>query len=973
MEIWNPAAKSSGTAYLVADRLALTAYHNVQGAEGLQVRALDREGRTNWASAEVLWPESAPDLDHEPQADAALIRITSASWVPPGGEWVRWGRIGAEEPPPTASTGRLSFLAIGFPKSEKRGMIRDTKEIRGHIETLTGLKSLGLITAYVDQVAVPDKAGASRWSGASGSALFVGGRLIGVVIKDRRQDYSADQLTAVSVASLTARPGFALALKAAGVELLLEDVTASDPEGPPTAYDIDVPRGLNNLPELPSPHFVGRAEEMAELKESLSGGSQTITQVLHGLGGVGKTTLALHYAHGHVDAYRLVWWIRSDAPELIEAGFASLTHRLRGGESAGLTTEQAVEWAVGWLQTHPGWLLVFDNAERPEHVHRWSGQLRSAGRHLVTSRYRRGWICTPIALRMLDEDASLTLLSRLAGGDDEADEARALAADLGHLPLALEQAGAFIGQTGITTAEYRSMWNQYPSHVTDVAPGGSNPERTVARIWRITLAALERQDPRAESLLRIAAWYAPTGIPRRLFAGLSRDPIDLAQLVGLLADYNMITLEPEGFGLHRLVQMVARTPNTDDPHSEAERISTARRHAAALLGNERPEGSLLNVESWPACRALLPHVEALVGAGESAEDPAYIADLLDWAGRFLSEQGSLRQSMHFLERHLALTARVYGEDHPRTTYARNNLGTAFARDPERAIPMYERALEGAVRVLGEDHPYTLISRQNLASAYASAGDAVRAIPLLEQALMDAVRVWGEDHRNTLVARGMLAMAYDEAGDMTQAIPLLEQSLRDQVRVLGADHPYTLVTQTNLASAYDKSGDRIRAIPMMKQALADCVRVLGACHHGTLAARSNLADAYERAGDLTRAIPMHEATLEGRRRVLREDHQETSLARHSLAVAYTKTGNPKRAIPLFETSVDRFTRLLGEDHRYTLTALAGLAFARRLAGDPAQAIALFEQALAGCLRTVGEDPKMTGVIRRNLEELRAQET
>jgi tetratricopeptide (TPR) repeat protein len=657
---------------------------------------------------------------------------------------------------------------------------------------------------------------------------------------------------------------------------------------------------------------------------------------------------------------------------LIEAGFASLAHRLRGGESAGLTTEQAAEWVVGWLQTHPGWLLVFDNAERPEHVHRWSGQLRSAGQYLVTSRYRRGWICTPIALPMLDEDASLALLTHLVGRRDEADEARALAADLGHLPLALEQAGAFIGQTGITIAEYRTMWHKYPSHVTDAAPGGSDPERTVARIWRITLDALEKQDPRAESVLRIAAWYAPTGIPRRLFTGLSRDPIDLAQLLGLLADYNMITLEPEAFGVHRLVQMVARTPSADDPRNEAERISAARRRAAALLDNERPEGSTLNVESWPACRALLPHVEALVDAGDSAENPVYIASLLDWAGRFLSEQGPLGRSIHYFERSLALATRVHGEDHLRTTYTRINLATAFARDPEHAIPLHERALEDAVRVLGEDHPYTLISRQNLASAYAAADDAARATPLLEQALKDAVRVWGEDHRNTLVARGMLAMAYDAAGDMTRAIPLLERSLRDQVRVLGEDHPYTLVTQTNLASAYDKNGDRIRAIPMMEQALTDCVRVLGAYHDDTLAARSNLGDAYERAGDLTRAIPMHEATLEGRRRVLGEDHQETSLARHSLAVAYMKTGNPKRAIPLFELSLDGFSRVFGEDHRRSLTALGGLAFACRVAGDPARAIALFEQALAGCLRTVGEDPHMTGIIRRNLEELRAQE-
>lgn len=446
IEVWNPVGKCSGTGYLVADRLILTALHNVLGCGALEVRRLGSEAAA-WVKAEVLWPgigsAPAPDLEREPQADAALVTITDPGWQSPSdGEPVRWGRIDGS----VVGEERLGCVAVGFPRAEVRDGIRDTKEIRGHIETLTGLKSGGLISAYVDGVAVPSKPSEkSRWAGASGAALFARGRLIGVVTTDRQRDYDADQLTAVSVVSLAARPGFAVAVKAAGAKLIPEDVMAADSGRPRTAYDIDVRRGVNNLPELPSPIFVGRAEAMADLERALAADSQAITQTVHGLGGVGKTTLALHYSHDHVGAYRLVWWIRSDTPELIEAGFAALTLRLRGGGAEGdLTTAQAAEWAVGWLQTHPGWLLVFDNAEKAEYVYAWTGQLRSAGRHLITSRYKRGWVCDPIPLSVLDEEASLALLSRLGGADDEAEddgEARALADDLGHLPLALEQAG----------------------------------------------------------------------------------------------------------------------------------------------------------------------------------------------------------------------------------------------------------------------------------------------------------------------------------------------------------------------------------------------------------------------------------------------------------------------------------------------------------------------------------------------------
>ncbi|MFD4561632.1 tetratricopeptide repeat protein, partial [Streptomyces sp. NPDC058469] len=735
VEIWNPVGKCSGTGYLVADDIVLTALHNVLGCGFLEVRGLD--GDSKWLAAEVLWPlAEPPDLEREPQADGALVRITDPGWVPPAGvEPVRWGRI--DGGPVVLDEQRLACVAVGFPRSEVRDGIRDTKEIRGHIERLTGLKSGGLITAYVDGVAVPGKRDEkSSWAGASGAALFARGRLIGVVTTDRRRDYDGDQLTAVSVVGLAARPGFVAAVG----ELVPEDVTDADREEPSrraAVYDVEVPPGVNNLPELPSPIFVGRAEVMGELERALSAESQTITQTVHGLGGVGKTTLACHYAHDHAGSYRLVWWIRSDTPELIEAGFAALTARLRGEDAFGLTTAQAAEWAVGWLQTHPGWLLVFDNAEKPGDVHAWTGQLRASGRHLITSRYKRGWVCEPISLHVLDQEASLALLAGLIGGsDEEEDEARALAEELGHLPLALEQAGAFIAQREVPIAAYRAMLEQYPERATAAAPGGFDPARTVARIWRITLDVLEEQDPRAVEILRIAAWYAPTGIPRSLFEPLAEDPVDLAQLLGLLADYSMITLDRTGVGIHRLVQMVARTSSADDPHRDQARILAARERATELMLDELPGDPSGNVEGWPTWRALLPHVEAILDAFEPGEDTVEIDVILTLMGQFLQEQGQLSQATDYLSRSLAAATRLFGEDDPSTLTSRNNLAGAYeaSGDVVRAIRLYERVLEDCVRVLGGDHPSTLTSRNNLAGAYEASGDVVRAIRLYERVL-----------------------------------------------------------------------------------------------------------------------------------------------------------------------------------------------------------------------------------------------
>ena len=185
MEVWDPAGRTAGTGYLVADRLVLTAYHNVRHAgcvsgRAVEVRRLALHGQqpATWTAAEVLWPEQPPPIDADPHADAALLLITDSEWQPPNAVApVRWGRL---PDPVRATTTRVACVAVGFPEAEERDGRRDTKQISGHIETLSGLKS-GLITAHIDQVATPGAdGGSSPWSGASGAALFCANLLAGV-------------------------------------------------------------------------------------------------------------------------------------------------------------------------------------------------------------------------------------------------------------------------------------------------------------------------------------------------------------------------------------------------------------------------------------------------------------------------------------------------------------------------------------------------------------------------------------------------------------------------------------------------------------------------------------------------------------------------------------------------------------------------------------------------------------------------
>ncbi|MFF2130357.1 tetratricopeptide repeat protein, partial [Streptomyces olivochromogenes] len=859
VEVWDPAGQIAGTGYLITDRLVLTAFHNIQhtaesaSERPVEVRrlALHGEQPAAWVAAEVLWPEQLLDIEQDPHTDAALLLITDSAWQPlVGTAPVRWGRLPA--PSSGAVEARVACVAVGFPEAEQRDGKRDTKQISGHIETFSGLKS-GLITAHIDEVATPSATGApSSWSGASGAALFCGNLLTGVLTTDRARNYPGNQLIAVPLATLAARPRFITTIKAAGNLLSLEDITASASGDRPASgpYDVDAPLGLHNLYDLPPKIFVGRDEALTTLAAAMEQDSKAITQTVQGLGGVGKTTLALHYAHTHRNDYQLVWWIRADTPEQITTDLASLTTSIHG-RASGRTTAEDAEWAIGWLQTHPGWLLILDNAEHPDTTRRLIGRLHHAGRHLITSRFANGWPSDPLALPLLTPAASLDLLTRLTGLSDPNSQyhARLLAEDLGHLPLALEQAGAFIAQSRITIGAYRDLLRQHPAQTTSTAPAGSDPQRTMARIWRITLDALHHTTPLAVDILRTAAWYAPSAIPRPLLAPLTDNPVSYAQALGQLAAYNMITLDADILSVHRLVQTVARTPDLAttvdaDPHRTHDTIATARHHAITLLSTALPDRPDTNVAGWPAWRALLPHAEALLTAADPAHDTEITHLLLTRTAVYLQGQGQISQAITYKKRSLDASTRLHGPDHPSMLASRNNLAYAYesAGDLGRAIPLFEQTLTDRVRVLGEDHPSTLTSRNNLAGAYESAGDLGRAIPLFEQTLTDRVRVLGEDHPSTLTSRNNLAGAYESAGDLGRAIPLYEQTLTDRVRVLGEDHPSTLTSRNNLAYAYEAAGDLGRAIPLYEQTLTDCLRILGEDHPTTLNSRNNLAGA-----------------------------------------------------------------------------------------------------------------------------------
>ncbi|MFF4525377.1 tetratricopeptide repeat protein [Streptomyces bluensis] len=549
--------------------------------------------------------------------------------------------------------------------------------------------------------------------------------------------------------------------------------------------------GTSNL--APAALCLGRNEELDWLRRILTDQNEgTITQsgAVHGLGGIGKSTLALYYAHRHRSDYTLIWWINAASSDEIETSLANLTHTLVHDWAATAGRAAQVAWAMQWLAWNPGWLLVYDNVEDPDDLAPYTGALHQ-GHHLATSRRTTGWpdnVPTLTLGNLAPGDATI-LLCRLVFKDTaptprQKADARALTADLGYFPLAIRQAGAYLAQNrGVSLDAYRRRLGTKLAKTAH----GIDPERTIARIWNVTFHTLEEDSPLAVEVLHTAAWLAPDDIPHTLLTPSGADPDDIAEAIGTLAAYSMVTDTGSGLSIHRMVQTVLRTPqgtvgtySDRHLHGRDRAEQSVLRHLAPLPGQDNTTNS-----QWDS---ITPHLVTLAATTPPGRLIIPLADAYVTATNRLHQQGHTARTIPLLEAILAERERLLGNTHPYTLTSRNNLAAAFesAGNLERAIPLFEATLAQREQVLGDTHPHTLTSRNSLAGAYESAGDLGRAIPLYEATLAQSERVLGDTHPHTLTSRNNLASARKAVEAVQQRSTATSTTAADHVKPSPAD-------------------------------------------------------------------------------------------------------------------------------------------------------------------------------------------
>ena len=487
------------------------------------------------------------------------------------------------------------------------------------------------------------------------------------------------------------------------------------------------PRTVHNLPFAPNPAFTGRGADLERLGEDLQrrgGVARTQTVALHGLGGMGKTQLAVEYAWKHLGGYEAVLWVRAESPEALEANLAALCAVLRLPEVD--EREQAIQTnaVLKWLNGHEHWLLIADNADTEAAITAVGDRFPPylGGHVLVTSRLGDWPVnMAHLSLGLLPaSDAARYLQDRVVKAGHHAGEgtaARQLAEELGYLPLALEQAASFILKLRWSFDTYRErLRDARPKLLGYQAEGGTRYPASVAKTWSITF---EQLGPLARALLRLAAWFAPDDIPRRIFLvdptvfseslGESVDASDLAieEALGDLARFSLIRLSPETVSVHRLLQAVEQ-----DALTKEER--TRWLEWAVRLFNAFAPAEPSDIRTWSIWLALQPHAETLIKNTQShGMNATTVGILVNQYAVFLYARANHTQAEPLMRRALAIDEASFGPDHPNVARDLNNLAQLL-QDTNRlsdAEPLMRRALAIDEASFGPDHPNVAIRPQ----------------------------------------------------------------------------------------------------------------------------------------------------------------------------------------------------------------------------------------------------------------------
>lgn len=732
--------------------------------------------------------------------------------------------------------------------------------------------------------------------------------------------------------------------------------------------------GVCNLPAR-NENFTDRLEYLEDLHRVLLAEASGTLQacVLHGLGGVGKTQTVIEFAHRFASHYDVIWWIRAEQAVGITDHLTWLARELGISHFAEHSRMIAALWQE--LRRRDRWLLIYDNARSPLALAPYWPPA-GTGDVLVTSRHRAwGGSGTTVQVQPFAQLDAVTFLRKRANAPDEL-AAAAVAEALGCLPLALEQAAAYVEETQTSLESYRQLLAA--DHPGLLAAG--HPQwygETVATTWAVSITTACQEQPQAHATLAILAYLAPDDIPRDLLRKhsdvldgplreVAADPVTYDLLLASLIGFSLITADPQRISIHRLVQLTIRNQLTP-----AERTAF-RACAVRLLVAAFPDHSS-DKAAWPTCGRLLPHVSGLVDSPACGE----LGILLHRAGRYLHRRGDYPEAQHFLERALEVrtsAARDAPAAHAASTVQRTSAEleaetlTALGRvyyhtaDLAKARQCTERALELYRVTAGEGTPPVIENTIHLSRVLRELGD------------FDAAERVARDLTQVAPPAPMLAAARQVHGDALWRLGRLEEAqnaYRDALALrqsTSADPLDLAANHKHLGIVLAELGDLKTAEGELRSARALLVQDYDEDNLDVIDVDNHLADILRRSGRPEEARDLLVHVIHVREKLV-GPHPDLagSLTRYGATLA--ALGNHTAAIDTLQHAQAMFADRMGADHPYVAEAGIVLATVMRDAGETSAALDRAEHALSIYTAAYGTEHRVTRQTRALRDALR----
>ncbi|KAG2412224.1 hypothetical protein HFD88_009781 [Aspergillus terreus] len=688
------------------------------------------------------------------------------------------------------------------------------------------------------------------------------------------------------------------------------------------------------VPLARNPRFVGRQEEITKVQELIMASDGPRQVAITGLGGVGKTQIALELAYRirDLDKACSIFWIPCTSLGMIDQAYLNIAQTLG---LCDVNPAQVNAQIKTYLSSERAgkWLLIFDNADDMDMWPTLEDALPESGhgRVLFTTRNRKLAVelasSDTIPIPDVDEDTALKILEKSLINQTllrDSETAVALLKQLTFLPLAIAQASAYINKNSLDLSTYQELLQEKEPEIVDLlsedfrdAGRYKDIQNPVITTWLISFEQIQRQNQLAADFLSFMACINPRNIPYSLLPS-STSKKRKVDALGLLSAYSFTNAQDMDISLHRLVHLAMR-----NWLKKSSVFSHWIQRVAGRMAEVFPNRHYTNRGIW---RQYLPHALSLVHEEEFTQQREHYLDLLDDMAGCLLSDGRYHEAELLHTDLMEMGTEKDGQECYSTLRSITCLAETYWHQGRwnEAEELQIQALEIGKTVLGAEHPDTLVITGNLALIYGYQGRWTEAEELEIRALETRKTVLGAEHPNTLISMNNIASIFRHQGRWTEAEEIEVQVLQIRKTVLGAEHPHTLTGMHNLASTYWMQERWAEAEELEVQVLQIQKTVLGAEHPNTLISMNNIASIFCHQGRWTEAEEIEVQVLRKMKIALGPEHPDTLTSMSNLSTTCESLGKFQEALSLLEECYKLRSKVLGPDHPDTTSSFHTLS-------------------------------------------------